>query len=177
MKIVTNIVLPLVLLLLLVLSCAGSKVYTTRDNLMFGASFSPIPHEEVSAEIQSVFPGEEVILADRDSLKNNATYIPVGGGSVGSDWNLDAIVSTAFSLGKVFIPSLAAYEGVLTLFSQRKRKNWATAVKAMVPNKKGISFSTAIKSAVAATGARHSTESSAAVANEEWKRSKESTGA
>jgi len=72
------------------------------------------------------------------------------------------MVNTALALATGFIPGLAAWEGVLTLFSQRKRKHYVKAVKAILPTDKNVDLGGMVGSIASALGASHSTENSKA---------------
>ena len=152
--------------LVLLVSCGTTGVFTTRDHLIFGASYTPLPASEVPAVVQAYFPEEEVVVADRDALRQDAEYIPIDGSEeTKMDW-----MDTAFNIAKVFIPSLTAYEGVLAMFSRRKRKNWATAFAAMTPKKGRFQPKQALDSIAAVIGSSHSTVTSKEVAEKDWEK-------
>tara|TARA_R110002051_G_scaffold319324_1_gene403198 strand:+ start:490 stop:870 length:381 start_codon:yes stop_codon:yes gene_type:complete len=73
---------------------------------------------------------------------------------------LGGIFSTIMGLLKGFLPSLGLWEGVVTMFSPRKRKHYAKAIKAIVPTDKNMDFGGAVGSVAAALGVSHSTENS-----------------
>ena len=69
---------------------------------------------------------------------------------------LGGIFSTIFGLLKGFLPSLAAWEGTITMFSQRKRKHYVNAAKAIIPADKNMDIGGMIGSVGAALGVSHS---------------------
>lgn len=141
-------------------------VFTTADQVEEGGEVAVIPFDQLPDAIKAQIPeGTSLVMTSKDALKEGATYIPAGGEL--DEGGFDGLVSTALSLGKAFIPGLAAWEGVLTLFSQRKRKHYVNAAKALVPTDKNMDFGGAIGSLASAIGASHSSDGSKAAFSEE----------
>jgi len=141
-------------------------VFTTADQVEEGGEAAVIPFDQLPDAIKAQIPeGTSLVMTSKDALKEGATYIPAGGEL--DEGGFDGLVSTALSLGKAFIPGLAAWEGVLTLFSQRKRKHYVNAAKALIPTDKNIDFGGAIGSLASAVGASHSSDGSKATFSEE----------
>ena len=70
--------------------------------------------------------------------------------------NFDAILQTAFGVGKMFFPALAVWEGGLAMVSRRKRRHYVDAVKAIIPSDGKVSLKDAALSMMRATGGAHS---------------------
>ena len=77
------------------------------------------------------------------------------------------MIDAGFGIAKAFIPGLAAWEGMVTLFSKRKRKHYGKALKAIVPTDKNMDFGGAVGSLASALGMSHSSETSQAAFDEE----------
>ena len=69
---------------------------------------------------------------------------------------LGGLFSTILGLLKGFLPSLGLWEGVVTMFSPRKRKHYGKAIKSLVPTDKNMDFGGAVSSVAAAIGVSHS---------------------
>lgn len=142
-------------------------VVTTLDQVqdhVDPADVPPIPLTWLPEEIQAQIPeGTQVVLASRNQLKEDASFVPLDGTQLDDD-AVSGIVSTAFEVGSLFIPGLAAWEGVVALFSRRKRKHYIEAAKAATPYDGRVDLASAVGSLAAALGAAHSTEGSKAVA-------------
>ena len=69
---------------------------------------------------------------------------------------LGGVFSTIFGLLKGFLPSLAAWEGTVTVFSQRKRTHYVNAAKAIIPSDKNMDIGGMVGSVGAAPGVSHS---------------------
>ena len=74
--------------------------------------------------------------------------------------NFDAILKTAFGVGKMFFPALAVWEGGLAMVSRRKRRHYVDAVKAIIPSDGKVSLKDAAVSMMRATGGAHSSTDS-----------------
>ena len=134
-------------------------VVTTADQLAEGEEAPVIPWEQLPDEIKSKIPeGTEVVMANKDQLVDEAAYIPLGGDLDGDA--LGGIIDAGFGIASTFIPTLAAWEGVVTLFSQRKRKHYGKAIKAIVPTDKNVDLGGALGSIASALGASHSSQHS-----------------
>ena len=104
-------------------------------------------------------------MANKDQLVDEAAFIPLGGELNGEA--IGGMVDAGFGLLSTFIPSLAAWEGVVTLFSRRKRQNYAKAIKAAVPTDKNIDLAGAVAGIGAALGVSHTSAGSKAAAEDE----------
>ena len=76
--------------------------------------------------------------------------------------NFDAILQTAFGVGKMFFPALAVWEGGLAMVSRRKRRHYVDAVKAIIHSDGKVSLKDAVVSVMRASGGAHSSTNSKA---------------
>jgi hypothetical protein len=67
-------------------------------------------------------------------------------------------LDTLLTLVKGFLPSLAAWEGVGSIFSPRKRQHYSNMVMAVVPLNKNVEFGDALKSLGSGLGLAHSSD-------------------
>jgi len=159
-----NIYLTLLLTAVLGLtSCAfleevfGGMVFTTADQVAEGGEAAIIPFDQLPDSIKEKIPeGTNLVMTSKDALIEGATYIPTGGSLDEGGW--EGIFNTVLGAATAFIPGLVAWEGVLTLFSQRKRKHYFKAVKSIVPTDKKMDLGGALKGIASALGASHSSE-------------------
>jgi len=139
-------------------------VVTTPSQLVEGAEMEPVPLDTLPASVVGEIPeGTQLVLASRDDLLEEGAYVPFSPGEGDAAGILDAL----FGLGSAFIPGLAAWEGVLTLISRRKRKNYAKAIKAMVPTDSNVDIAGTIHGVAAAIGVSHTSEASELAAEED----------
>ena len=149
-------------------------VFTTSDQLVEGQEGAIIPFDQLPDSVKAKIPaGTSLVMAHKDQLKVDAAYIPAGGALDGDA--LGGIIDAGFGIASTFIPGLAAWEGMVTLFSKRKRKHYGKAIKALVPTDKNMDFGGAVSSLASALGMSHSsTTSEAAFAEEEeWEEEEE----
>jgi len=144
-------------------------VFTTADQLAEGQQGAVIPWEQLPEEIKAKVPeGTTVVMADKEQLKDGAAYIP----AAPDEGDIGAMIDAGFGIASTFIPGLAAWEGVVTLFSQRKRKHYIKAAKALVPHKGDTSVDLVgtVKAIGAGLGIAHSSEASKVAAEDdsEW---------
>jgi len=136
-------------------------VFTTQDQLQEGEEAAIIPWDQLPDAIKDKIPeGTALVMANKDQLIADAAYIPVGG-----DLDGDAIggmIDAGFGIASTFLPGLAAWEGIVTMFSQRKRKHYVKAAKSLLPMDKNVDIGGMVASLGAAIGASHSSENSAA---------------
>lgn len=168
-----HLVLPLLAALGLG-SCAALEeflgegtVFTTADQLQQGQQGAVIPWEQLPEEIKAKVPeGTTVVMADKDQLVQDAAYIPASPGAE----DVGAIIDAGFGIASTFLPGLAAWEGVVTLFSQRKRKHYVKAAKSLVPHKGDttVDVGGALKSIASGLGMSHSSDASKAAADDEY---------
>ena len=141
-------------------------VFTTADQVVEGGKAAVIPWEQLPESIKAKIPaGTSLVMTSKDALVEGASYIPTGGELDAGGW--DGIFNTLLGVGTAFLPGLAAWEGVLTLFSQRKRKHYVKAAKALVPTDKNMDMGGFFKGIASAIGASHTSEGTAALAVEE----------
>lgn len=141
-------------------------VFTTDDQVVEGGEAAVIPYDQLPDTIKDQIPeGTSLVMTSKDQLVEGATYVPAGGDLDEGGWN--GIFNTALSVATGFIPGLAAWEGVLTLFSQRKRKHYVKAAKSVIPTDKNMDLGGMISSIASALGAAHSTENSKAAFEED----------
>ena len=171
-----NIIITLLLTAVLGLglgSCAALEgffgegtVFTTADQLVEGQEGAIIPFDQLPDSVKAKIPeGTSLVMANKDQLKVDAAYIPAGGALDGDA--LGGIIDAGFGIASTFIPGLAAWEGMVTLFSKRKRKHYGKAIKALVPTDKNMDFGGAVGSLASALGMSHSSEISKTAFDEE----------
>ena len=148
-------------------------VFTTADQLEEGQEGAVIPYDQLPDAIKSKIPeGTKVVMANKDQLKDNAAFIPAGGALDGNA--LGGIIDAGFGIAKTAFPVLAGWEGIVTMFSQRKRKHYGRAMKSIIPTDKNMDFGGAVGAIASALGASHSSSASAeAHAAEESKEKEE----
>ena len=155
------------------MSCAALEsvfgegtVFTTADQVVEGGEAAVIPFDQLPDSIKAKIPaGTSLVMTSKDALVEGASYIPTGGDLEAGGW--DGIFNTLMGVGTAFIPSLAAWEGVLALFSQRKRKHYVKAAKALIPTDKNMDVGGFVKGIASALGASHSSEGTAMLHAEE----------
>ena len=105
-------------------------------------------------------------MADKEQLIADAAYIPATPGAE----DVGAIIDAGFGIASTFLPGLAAWEGIVTLFSQRKRKHYIKAAKALVPHKGDATVDVAgtVKAIGSALGLSHSSDASKAAADDDY---------
>ena len=139
-------------------------VVTTPSQLVEGAEMEPVPLDTLPASVVGELPeGTELVLASRDDLVEEGAYVPFSPG----DGDVPGILDALIGLGSAFIPGLAAWEGVLTLISRRKRKNYAKAIKALAPTDSNVDIAGTVHGIAAAIGISHTSEASELAAEEE----------
>ena len=134
-------------------------VFTTADQLEEGQQGAIIPFDQLPDSVKAKIPeGTSLVMANKDQLVADAAYIPTGGPLDGDA--MGGMIDAGFGIAKTFVPALAAWEGVVTMFSQRKRKHYGKAIKALVPTDKNMDFGGAVGSLASALGMSHSTDNS-----------------
>ena len=174
-----NIIITLSLTLFMgvgLMSCAALEgvfgegtVFTTADQLEEGQTGAVIPFDQLPDAVKAKIPeGTSVVMANKDQLKDGAAFIPAGG-DIDGDY-IGGMIDAGFGIAKTFIPALAGWEGMVTLFSKRKRKHYGKALKAIVPTDKNMDFGGAVGSLASALGMSHSstTSQTAFEEEEEW---------
>jgi len=141
-------------------------VFTTADQLEEGQEGAIIPFDQLPDSVKAKIPeGTALVMANKDQLKVDAAYIPAGGALDGDA--LGGMIDAGFGIASTFIPGLAAWEGMVTLFSKRKRKHYGKALKAIVPTDKNMDFGGAVGSLASALGMSHSSDTSKTAFEEE----------
>lgn len=141
-------------------------VFTTADQVQEGADAAVIPFDQLPESVKAKIPeGTSVVMTSKDALKAGASYLPAGGEM--DEGAIQGIVDTVFGIGKTLVPSLAAWEGVVTLLSKRKRKHYVKAAKSLLPMDKNVDLGGTLKSVGAALGLAHSSETTKAAFEEE----------
>jgi hypothetical protein len=154
-------------------SCAMLKellgdgtVFTTADQLAEGQQGAVIPYDQLPEDIKAKIPeGTQVVIADKEQLKEGAAYIA----ATPDEGDIGAMIDAGFGIASTFLPGLAAWEGVVTMFSQRKRKHYVKAAKALVPHKGDptVDVGGTVKAVASALGLAHSSEASKIAADDE----------
>tara|TARA_R110000824_G_scaffold196011_3_gene379011 strand:- start:1337 stop:1891 length:555 start_codon:yes stop_codon:yes gene_type:complete len=155
------------------MSCAALEgffgegtVFTTSDQLLEGEVGAIIPFDQLPDSVKAKIPeGTSLVMASKEQLKVDAAFVPAGGEIDGEA--VGGIIDSVFGIATAFIPGLAAWEGIVTLFSTRKRKHYANAVKAIVPTDKKVDIGGALGSVMSALGVSHSSPDTAAAFEEE----------
>ena len=93
-------------------------------------------------------------------------------GSEGEATSFGGIIDTLWGMLTAFVPSLAAWEGIGSVFSPRKRKHYSNMVMAVVPLNKNVEFGEAMQSLGSGLGLSHSSEATKAVHNNEVAKAK-----
>ena len=143
-------------------------VFTTADQLEEGQEGAIIPFDQLPDSVKEKIPeGTSLVMATKDQLKADAAYVatgPMDGDDVGG------AIDAGFGIAKAFIPGLAAWEGMVTLFSKRKRKHYGKALKSIIPTDKNMDIGGAVGSLASALGMSHSSDTSktAFEEEEEW---------
>jgi len=133
-------------------------VFTTADQLEEGQEGAIIPFDQLPDSVKAKIPeGTSLVMATKDQLKADAAYVATG--PMDGD-DMGGMIDAGFGIAKAFIPGLAAWEGMVTLFSKRKRKHYGKALKSIIPTDKNMDIGGAVGSLAAAIGMSHSTENS-----------------
>ena len=134
-------------------------VFTTADQLEEGQEGAIIPFDQLPDAVKAKIPeGTALVMANKDQLKVDAAYIPAGGALDGDA--LGGMIDAGFGIASTFIPGLAAWEGMVTLFRKRKRKHYGKALKAIIPTDKNMDLGGALGAVASALGASHSSSAS-----------------
>ena len=149
------------------MSCAALEdffgedtVFTTADQLVDGEQGAIIPFDQLPDSVKAKIPeGTSLVMANKDQLVTDAAYVAAGGVSDGDD--MGGLIDAIFGVAGTFIPGLAAWEGIVTMFSQRKRKHYVRAFKSIVPTDKNMDIGGAVGAVASALGISHSSENSA----------------
>ena len=139
-------------------------VVTTEDQVAEGGEYEIVPVEELPIELKGAFPGvkegENVVLVGSENLVEGATFLPAS--TVLPEEGNEGLIKAGLGIASAFIPGIAAWEGVLTLFSRRKRKHYVKAMKSVAPTDGNVDLVGAISSILTALGAEHSSKASEA---------------
>jgi len=143
-------------------------VFTTADQLEEGQEGAIIPFDQLPDSVKAKIPeGTSLVMATKDQLKADAAYVATG--PMDGD-DMGGAIDAGFGIAKAFIPGLAAWEGMVTLFSKRKRKHYGKALKSIIPTDKNMDIGGAVGSLASALGMSHSstTSQTAFEEEEEW---------
>jgi len=141
-------------------------VLTTADQLEEGQQGAIIPFDQLPDDVKAKIPeGTSLVMANKDQLVNDAAYVAVGGVSDGED--MGGLIDAIFGVAGTFIPGLAAWEGIVTMFSQRKRKHYVRAAKAIIPTDKNMDLGGALKALGSGLGIAHSSDATKAMHDDE----------
>lgn len=136
-------------------------VFTTQDQLQEGEEGAIIPFDQLPDSVKAKIPeGTSLVMASKDQLKADAAYVPAGGELDGDA--IGGMIDAGFGIAATFLPGLAAWEGIVTMFSRRKRKHYVKAAKSLLPMDKNVDIGGMVASLGAAIGATHSSDNSAA---------------
>jgi len=151
-------------------------VFTTADQLEEGQTGAIIPFDQLPDSVKAKIPaGTSLVMASKDQLKVDAAYVPAGGDLDGDD--IGGMIDAGFGIASTFIPGLAAWEGIVTLFSKRKRKHYGNMVKAIIPTDKNMDLGGALKALGSGLGIAHSSDATKAMHDEEQAATKVETKA
>ena len=140
-------------------------VFTTADQLVEGQEGSIIPFDQLPDSVKAKIPeGTSLVMATKDQLKADAAYVATG--PMDGD-DMGGMIDAGFGIAKAFIPGLAAWEGMVTLFSKRKRKHYGKALKSIIPTDKNMDLGGAVGSLASALGMSHSSDTSKTAFEEE----------
>jgi hypothetical protein len=138
------------------------KVVTTADNVK-----DERKAEAVKAPTEGVIPAEQVkkmeeagkapVIVPKDAVKDSTKAVEIT--SPGEE-GLGNALTVAISILSALFPGIAGLEALGLLFSQRKRRHYADAVKAIVPYDGQVAVGEAVASVAKAMGFAHSSESS-----------------
>ena len=141
-------------------------VFTTADQLVEGQEGAIIPFDQLPDAVKAKIPeGTSLVMANKDQLKADAAYVPAGGALDGDA--MGGMIDAGFGIAKTLIPALAGWEGMVTLFSKRKRKHYGKALKSIIPTDKNMDIGGAVGSLASALGMSHSSTVSEAAFDEE----------
>jgi hypothetical protein len=137
----------------------GEALYiTTSDNLVQGTEYAVIPDEALPDEVKEAYQGKTIVVVPKEAIVDLdlATLIVPEITEDGVQWDWEELTHTAIGVGSIFFPGLAAWEGLIALFSKRKRQWYGKAAKSMAPMS-GIPLKELIPSVLKAIGSAHST--------------------
>lgn len=150
------------------------KVITTSDNILPGweNEVGPVPEEALPQDLRDEWKGKTIVLAPIEAVKPEAPKIELKpseeGGGVGGF--LDGVAQVGLEVAKGLFPGLAAWEGLLTVLSRRKRQHYVAAFKAALPSNGSVDLKDAAVSVAKAIGIAHSSPESRKVFEEELKK-------
>ena len=147
------------------------KVVTTSDNLTEEGAATAVPADlgliklppEVRERLEK--SGQTVVIVDKDGVIDPAAAVEIT--EPGSEGWLDAVAGIGLGVANAVFPGVAALEALGLLFSRRKRKHYAAAVRAAAPTDGSVDFGEAVMSLGRAVGFAHSSEATKEVFEEE----------
>lgn len=142
----------------------SDAVLTTEDNVKPGAESAKIPTDQLPGKAKEAFKDRPVVIAHAGDVIDTSKTVPIADPT--APGALGTVFDIALQVGKTFIPGLAAWEGVLTILSQRKRDHYADALKSLLPTDGSLDVGASLSSVGKALGVRHSDADTKAVWNE-----------
>lgn len=141
--------------------------FTTLSNVLPGTPDEEVgilPYEQITPDVADELRREDgslpsVVLTNKGNVQDDTLFFPVEGFdlSTGEGWKEflgdTGVQGTLFNVAAAFIPGLAAWEGILTLFSRRKKKHYGNVVKNLGHGTLGVAES--LKSLGKAIGGVH----------------------
>ena len=122
-----------------------------------------IPEGVIPEEAIEIFGDSIFVLTPESSLIDPSLGFVLIPGEEG--FTKEGIWDSIMTVGKVAIPGFAAWEGVLALFSPRKRRHYGTVKKAVLPWN-STTIAEGIKALGKAIGTMHSSTESEKAAND-----------
>lgn len=143
-------------------------VVTTEDNVQEERldEATPVPVDLPEDVLDDLPEDAVVVVVPEDAVKDpEAPAVKLGGDPVEDDTTFNTLLEAGLDIAGGFIPGLAAWEGVITLFSRRKRRHYLDSLKkaAPLPGDTKIDLVGAVASLGKAIGAGHSSEGTAEV--------------
>lgn len=123
-----------------------------------------LPYDQITPDIADELRREDgtlpqVVLTNKDNVHDTSKFFPIEGFDLSTKegWKTflgdEGVQGSVFNLATAFFPGLAAWEGVLTLFSRRKKKHYGNVVKNLGHGKLGVGAS--LSSLAKAVGGSH----------------------
>ena len=166
-KYVTAIALAFTITGCALLGGGDPLVVTTRDNVVeeHREEAAPVPVDQLPDELVEALPEDtELVIVEEDQvLDKTKPGVKLGVNPLEDDSTFETLLKGGLGILGGFIPGLAAWEGVITLFSRRKRQHYLEGLKKAVPYDGAVDLKSAVASLGRALGASHSSEGSAEV--------------
>jgi len=149
----------------------SDKVVTTQDNVKdeYKDKAVKAPTDGILTPEQQkrlMDSGKIPVIVSKDGVKSGAEAIQIN--NPNKDM-LGSSLAILISIASAMFPGIAGLEALGLLFSQRKRRHYADAVKAIVPYDGQVAVGEAVISVGRAIGLAHSSDSSKKAFTEEKK--------